>query len=221
MVVHQKLDYSDFLKRFFAECGKQFCVLEDMGFHQICGLAYYQNMHQIIEPFSDQKIDPPFTAVCSYEKQEITLEIKYESADYRLETWLYYQRIHPLSWQELINPLAPFDGTVDPQYRIYLSSLTMKISEYHNLLHANIAILTDPDPRRIDKALKKKAKRIEQYLRKTYRENLDAACVKAAKVFAMRDYREVIELLTPYKKDLRGAELKKLAIAKKRFLGQV
>lgn len=218
---NHKLEYSDFLNRFFAVCEKQFYVLEELDFNKIYGLVHYRNMSQIIEPYNGQSVELPIIVVCRYEKDEIALEIKYDSAQYCLEALIYYHWVHRLSWQDLINPHLSVADRIDPHFQVHLSSLVQKIEQYRDLLRGNIKTLTNPDPKRVDEALKVRAKLIEQQIRKTYKENLDQACQKAAKAFVLRDYKMVIELLTPYRSDLRAAELKKLVIAKRRLLEPV
>ena len=88
---------------FFTECESQFRFLEQKyGFTYLSGLVEYRGGRQIIQPYQNQAVEPPFQAVTRYEKDDVCLEITYGDKEQVLEPYVYFGTIYRLAAAEIL-----------------------------------------------------------------------------------------------------------------------
>lgn len=212
----------DLLACFFTECESRFRFLEQKhDFHYLSGLVRYKDGRQIITPYRNQDVPKDFWAITRYEKDNIALEIVYGDEEFVIESYVYFQNIHRLNLSEILWAAKKDDGSVSgnrwASREAFLRDIicNMAASVEKHKRH-----ILNPTQKTIDRAVTMRAKRLEENIREQYKKDLEKATTIAARAFHDRDFKRVLELLSPYEKDLATADSKKLMRARKNLSGQ-
>ncbi|GJL85763.1 MAG: hypothetical protein DHS20C02_15380 [Micavibrio sp.] len=202
---------------FFAECETQFRFLETKhGFKYFSGLVDYKGGRQIITPYKNQTIENGFQAMTRYEKDDDAFEIIFDDMYLSLEGYAYYNRINRFEFSEVLEAAKKTDSVLTGKKPVHhRDGVREAIEQIATPFKNHIKHFVAPTPKLIERALTMRGKRIEHKVRSHYEAIVQEACAKAAKAFLKKNYQSVIELLSPYERDLSAADLKKLEKAKK------
>ncbi len=202
---------------FFAECETQFRFLETKhGFHYFSGLVEYKGGRQIITPYKNQTIENGFQAMTRYEKDDDAFEIIFDDMYLSLEGYAYYNRINRFEFSEVLEAAKKTDSALTGKKPVHhRDGVREAIEQIAAPFKSHIQYFIDPGEKQIERALTMRNKRMEHNIRAHHETIVQEASAKAAKAFLEKNYQFVIELLSPYKKDLSAADLKKLEKAKK------
>ncbi len=212
----------ELLTCFFEECEVRFNFLERKhGFSYISGLVSYKGGRQIITPYKNQDALDSFWATTRYEKDNDSFEIVFADGEFRVEGFACYNRIDRFAFTEILRaakkPNPVISGNPWVQHR---EAMQETIQQMADSFKGHAACLLDPGEKLIDRAYAMRAKQIERQIRNQYKADVKSASTKAAKAFRAKDFREVIELLSLYEKDLGPSDRKKLEKARKSFRSQ-
>lgn len=213
-------EHSNLLTCFFTECERQLRFLEqEHGFYYLSGLTRYHNGRQIIMPYQGQDYTPPFFATTRYELGDLALEVTYSDETYRLEVQVFYNRIQRLQLHEILKAAKKMVWLRDQDF-IASSPRALKkcIERIQAVLHKHGDLVLTPSDRLLEKAQAIRDTLLEQNIREQYKKDMHQASTLAARAFLQKEFPRVIELLSPYERDLGAADLKKLDQARKKIL---
>lgn len=209
----------ELLECFFSECERKFRFLEQKhGFGYVGGLAEYKNAYKIIKPYHGQTISGPFLAMIRYEKDNLAFEIVYGGREMSLEFHSCYGPVHRFTPVEILLA-ARRTAASFPEKRGIVQGKTIEdsLAKCSRTLEKNSKILLAPPPRLLERAYAIRRKRLEQSIRKHYRQTLEHAGRQAAKAYREKDFAKVVRILEPHRKALCKSDLKKLYLAKSRL----
>lgn len=207
---------------FFKECEREFRFLEqEHGFAYFSGLSEYRKGRWIFTPWQSQQPLSPggFEASTFYEKDRVTFEISFSGESHVISPRLCYDRVYRLGLEEVLK--AARKDYLFRSYTPYASETASVEKAIHALgktVQKNKALLTQPNPKIIERALTIREKLLEQKIREQFIRDMNEACTAAARAFMNKDYRRAIELFTPYETHLSFAHLKKLDLARRKIL---
>ena len=212
----------DLLACFFSECESRFRFLEQRhGYSYLSGLVEYRQGRQIITPYQGEDILGSFRAVTRYEKDDLSLEILYGDAEYSVEGYAYFQHIYRLNLSEILSAVKKSDHDIRGNWLVTRKDMLEKtLNGMAESLRKHKRFFIDPNPKIIDRAMTMRSKRIEQAVREQYRKDIQHASTQAARAFMEKNFRRVVEIYSPYEKDLNAADLKKLMLARKNLQKQ-
>ncbi len=209
----------DLLSCFFEECEKQFRFLERQhGFLYLSGLAEYKKNYKIIVPYLNAPVKEPFLALTRYEKDDQAIEILYGADNFTIEIFLYLDAITRLSLKDLM--LAMRIDTVFSKPLVWMTEVGMlreSLEVFAKALQQYNKKFLNPSEKLIDRALTMRGKLTEQAVRAHYEVAKNEASAKAAQAYVRKNYPLVVEVLTPFVKDLGPADLKKLKRAQEKL----
>lgn len=222
MYVKIEDSYTDLVTCFFEECERTFRFLElEHGFVYLSGLVSHHNGREIITPYQNQKIDDIFQLTTRYERDNIVIEIKYGDDDFSVEPYLYYNFIQRLGWDDVLRVTKKRNNQDSVRRNVLrVHDIKSTIENMSALMKENAASLVSPTNAIIRKAAALREKHIEETLRSRAKDQVKQATKTAAKAYRTKDYKLVIEVLTPYEFTLKRSDLKKLNQARKKFLSQ-
>ena len=213
----KNLPLQKLLSCFFSECEKQFGFLEGKhGFSSYSGLVDYQRGRHIIRPYNGQEIEGVFWATARYEKNDQSFEISFGDSNLSLKSHICYDRINRLAFGELLQALKIRDREdISGPWVQKEEELNEMIGKMSGIFKKNLSNILEPDQKTMDKAIVIHMNRLRQKVMDDHKKNIKEVSLKAAKAFCDKDYRRVIELLTPYKDYIARYDKKKLEISQK------
>lgn len=202
--------------RFFSECESKFRFLElHHNFSYMNGLQELKDHRKIIKPYDENSLlDDNTLAITRYERGNIVIEITFSYPFGHTECLIFYDPILRFSLQDLLMAARKTITTED----MTLKDAPRTLIHLAEDLRTHVETLLNPTQKMLDRALSIRHTRIEEVVRKNFMQNLKTRVNSAARAFTEKNYRQVIILLTPYKKYLEPTEAKKLEIAKKRLI---
>lgn len=215
-----RVSTSELLACFFAESEKQFRFLEEKhGYVYLSGLAEYKNNYKIIVPYKHKNVEEPFLAVTRYEKNERAIELCYGHENYVIDMFIYIDYATRLSMRDLMTAMrSDFRFEEKPVWLKEPDLIKTALGHYSRALEKHAEKLVPPGLKLVDRALTIRGKLVEQTIREYHKKAQDDASVKAAQAFMKKDYKSVIEILSPFADALDAADLKKLKIAYKKLI---
>lgn len=206
----------DLLACFFYKCEEQFRFLEkEMGFRYLSGLVEYRQGRQIIRAWHPGMQTDICHLATRYEKDDFSLEIRFNTEDFLLECAIYFDSINHIHLEELVK--AAKKGTLPralQQPALQPGVLEKIIGELGKFLYKNRGWLIEPDAKLLHRALTIRQKILEHNLREQLKRDMEGACAQAARAFMRKDFVRTISLLGPYEAFLSAADLKKLSYAR-------
>ena len=185
---------------FFSECESQFRFLEqEHGYTYLSGMVEQHQTRQIIRPYKkNQETPETFQAITRYEKDDHVLEITYGKKEFIIESYTYFDHVYRLTLCELLAAAKRENKDVKAnRWNLREEQITEVIKKMAASFKENKDDFLNPNPKTIDRALTMRSKRIEQGVRDIYKESLKHISVEAARAFLKKDFKKVIELLTP------------------------
>lgn len=211
------------LSCFFTMCEHEFRFLEvDHDFSYFSGLLEYIKGRHVLRPCNPKTIHgQSFDAATIYDNGKQTLEITYNGETSVLDFFVCYNRINRFALAEIISAARwSFPPKTQRLFSPDVETLKTDIAAVAQIAKKNRAMMTDPDPKIIERTLTIREKKMEQQIRAQFRRDTDEARAQAAKAFVAKDYVRVIMLLTPYENYLDSGSAKKLTQARKTLLGK-
>jgi hypothetical protein len=202
---------------FFTGCEEHFGFLNIHGFSFVSGLSEYRKGRRVFTPFcAPCTITAPFEAVALYEKNGTSFEIAYSGEHYTLDFHICYGHVHRFLLRDVFKAARkPAFMKLDSPRAPTIAALENALQNAGKTVRKNTHVITEPNPKLIERTLTMHEKLVEEKVRAHYRRDMDQATQLAARAFAAKDYTRVIEILSPYERGLNAASLKKLDLARK------
>lgn len=207
---------------FFQSCEREFRFLEqDHNFSYLSGLAQYRQGRLVFLPYKAGGKDENPEAVTLYEKNRVALEISYEADKSNLQIYFRYDRIYRFEIAEILKAhRKPALSEWRALQALLPDTLQNALKTAAAEVQHNVELLENLSPDAIQKILNMREKLMQQKIRDQHKQDIENAIETAVKAFALKDYRRVVEILTPHEQYLNFAAIKKLEIARKYLLGE-
>jgi hypothetical protein len=208
------------LDHFFSACESKLRFLEQRhGFSYLSGVAEYRNNSKIIRPWHGQDVPENFLALTRYERGDLAIEILYGDKEFTVESYVYYGPVRRYALNEVLNAARKKPRGKTGNWGVTRPGLIDEmISNVALNLEAHHKTLLEPGDKLLERITTIRDMQLEQAVRRHFAETIKTLSMLAAKAYRERDYRQVVEMLEPYKEYLPSAELKKLQLAKKQLL---
>ncbi len=205
------------LECFFVQSEREFRFLEEMhGYQYISGLAQYKNKYQIIHPFNGQPVNDDFIAITRYERGDQAIEFVFGDNHFILDSLVYFDKINRYEFSDVMAGAKKADIQITGEWGATDSSIITNFLKTHSaILREHIHYFTNPDEKLIKRIDTVKQKKLENAVRRHFKNQITEACGFAAKAFLKKDYARVVSLLLPLERYLGKADLKKLKLAQK------
>ncbi|MES9906532.1 MAG: hypothetical protein ABW168_28105 [Sedimenticola sp.] len=209
---------AELVNTFTEEVESQFSFLvSEYGFENESGLSDFKGPVSQLKTFNPGKMPGLYWLIERYNRPGIRVEIGYGDRELLIEAaWWFQDQQHGFGMWEILNAADLNSKGIGGGAWVNSSEFMKRtISDMAISLKKNIELFVNPRKELIDRALEIRGQRLRYDQDKQRELDLSHARVEAASGFRKKNYRKVIELLSPFSEILSEADHKKIKLCRK------